>query len=85
MSFGAVSSRSPATQPFWYWDKGELAIVGRAYAVADLRSHGLPASRHGWSGRVCISTFLSDLRIGCSSSAMGPYFPDKTSPRSSTS
>jgi NADH dehydrogenase len=23
--------------PFWYWDKGELAIVGRAYAVADLR------------------------------------------------
>lgn len=22
---------------FWYWDKGELAIVGRAYAVADLR------------------------------------------------
>jgi NADH:ubiquinone reductase (H+-translocating) len=21
----------------WYWDKGELAIVGRAYAVADLR------------------------------------------------
>jgi len=24
-------------KPFWYWDKGELAIVGRAYAVADLR------------------------------------------------
>jgi len=24
-------------EPFWYWDKGELAIVGRAYAVADLR------------------------------------------------
>jgi NADH dehydrogenase len=23
--------------PFWYWDKGELAIVGRSYAVADLR------------------------------------------------
>ena len=23
--------------PFWYWDKGDLAIVGRAYAVADLR------------------------------------------------
>jgi NADH dehydrogenase len=22
---------------FWYWDKGELAIVGRVYAVADLR------------------------------------------------
>jgi NADH dehydrogenase len=24
-------------RPFWYWDKGELAIVGRTYAVADLR------------------------------------------------
>jgi NADH dehydrogenase len=22
---------------FWYWDKGELAIVGRTYAVAELR------------------------------------------------
>jgi NADH:ubiquinone reductase (H+-translocating) len=26
---------SPA--PFWYWDKGDLAIVGRTYALADLR------------------------------------------------
>jgi len=26
--------RPPA--PFWYWDKGNLAIVGRTYAVADL-------------------------------------------------
>jgi len=24
-------------RPFWYWDKGDLAIVGRTYAVADLR------------------------------------------------
>jgi NADH dehydrogenase len=24
-------------RPFWYWDKGDLAIVGRVYAVADLR------------------------------------------------
>jgi NADH dehydrogenase len=24
-------------QPFWYWDKGDLAVVGRTYAVADLR------------------------------------------------
>lgn len=23
--------------PFWYWDKGDLANVGRTYAVADLR------------------------------------------------
>lgn len=27
----------PATAPFRYWDKGDLAIVGRTYAVADLR------------------------------------------------
>jgi NADH dehydrogenase len=27
----------PAPEPFWYWDKGDLAIVGRTYAVADLR------------------------------------------------
>jgi NADH dehydrogenase len=24
-------------EPFWHWDKGDLAIVGRTYAVADLR------------------------------------------------
>jgi NADH dehydrogenase len=30
-------SGRPQPMPFWYWDKGELAIVGRAYAVADLR------------------------------------------------
>jgi len=33
-------------EPFWYWDKGDLAIVGRTYAVADLRFvkfAGLPA------------------------------------------
>jgi NADH:quinone reductase (non-electrogenic) len=27
----------PAPKPFWYWDKGDLAIIGRTYAVADLR------------------------------------------------
>ena len=27
----------PKPQPFWYWDKGNLAVVGRTYAVADLR------------------------------------------------
>jgi len=30
-------SGQPAPPPFWYWDKGDLAIVGRIYAVADLR------------------------------------------------
>jgi NADH:ubiquinone reductase (H+-translocating) len=29
--------RRTAPPPFWYWDKGDLAIVGRTYAVADLR------------------------------------------------
>jgi NADH:ubiquinone reductase (H+-translocating) len=31
-----VLGRKPLP-PFWYWDKGDLAIVGRAWAVADLR------------------------------------------------
>jgi NADH dehydrogenase FAD-containing subunit len=30
-------SGAPPPPPFWYWDKGNLAIVGRAYAVADLK------------------------------------------------
>ena len=33
-------------EPFWYWDKGDLAVVGRTFAVADLRfwrSAGLTA------------------------------------------
>jgi NADH:ubiquinone reductase (H+-translocating) len=30
-----VSGKSPPA-PFWYWDKGNLAIVGRTFAVADL-------------------------------------------------
>src|SRR4030095_1717876 len=27
----------PPPRPFWYWDKGDLAIAGRTYALADLR------------------------------------------------
>jgi NADH:quinone reductase (non-electrogenic) len=27
----------PQPDPFWYWNKGDLAIVGRSFAVADLR------------------------------------------------
>jgi NADH dehydrogenase len=33
---GRVKNRPPPA-PFRYWDKGDLAIVGRTYAVADLR------------------------------------------------
>jgi NADH:ubiquinone reductase (H+-translocating) len=35
-----IRNRVAGTKPpksFWYWDKGDLAIVGRTYAVADLR------------------------------------------------
>jgi NADH dehydrogenase len=31
-----VTGQRPAA-PFWYWDKGNLAIVGRTFAVADMR------------------------------------------------
>lgn len=31
-----VQGESPPA-PFWYWDKGNLAIVGRTFAVADLK------------------------------------------------
>jgi NADH:ubiquinone reductase (H+-translocating) len=31
------ASGQTAPDPFWYWDKGDLAVVGRAFAVADLR------------------------------------------------
>ena len=31
-----VNGERPA-KPFWYWDKGNLAIVGRTFAVADLK------------------------------------------------
>ena len=34
---GRRAQGRPAPAPFWYWDKGDLAIVGRTYAVADLR------------------------------------------------
>src|SRR2546428_1877074 len=27
----------PPPAPFWYWDKGDLAIAGRTYALVDLR------------------------------------------------
>ena len=31
-----VTGQTPPA-PFWYWDKGNLAIVGRTFAVADLQ------------------------------------------------
>lgn len=42
----------PPPAPFWYWDKGNLAVVGRTFALADL--HFLRFSRFGawllWAG-----------------------------------
>ncbi len=72
-------------KPLWYWDKGELAIVGRAFGVADLRLAqfaGFPAWLV-WAG-VHI-TFSSDLRIGCLSACNGSCFPYQTSPGSNSS
>jgi NADH dehydrogenase len=38
---GAVIERRvrgrPAPAPFWYWDKGDMAIVGRTFAIADFK------------------------------------------------
>jgi hypothetical protein len=74
----------PQPKPFWYWDKGDLAIVGRTYAVADLKvckicwlpSVGPLGSRAYLLSRwICQSPF----RVA----AMGTCFPDETS--SSTS
>jgi NADH:ubiquinone reductase (H+-translocating) len=31
------TSGKAAPEPFWYWDKGDLAVAGRTFAVADLR------------------------------------------------
>jgi NADH:ubiquinone reductase (H+-translocating) len=27
----------PDPDPFWYWDKGDVAVVGKTFAIADLR------------------------------------------------
>jgi NADH dehydrogenase len=47
----------PPAAPFWYWDKGSLAIVGRTFAVADLhfvRFSGLVA----WLLWLCIHIYF---------------------------
>ena len=44
---GRRAARRPRPKPFWYWDKGDLAIVGRTYAVADLRFSRF-AGLSGW-------------------------------------
>jgi NADH dehydrogenase len=41
---GVIARRAqgrPAPAPFWYWDKGDMAIVGRTFALADFKFVGL--------------------------------------------
>jgi NADH dehydrogenase FAD-containing subunit len=54
---GRRASGQPAPDPFWYWDKGDLAVVGRTFAVATLGSGNLPASRRGWCGPASTSIY----------------------------
>jgi len=79
-------SGRPQPKPFWYWDKGELAIVGRAYAVADLRLPrfaGFPAWLV-WAG-VHIYFLIGFANRLFVSLQRGPRFSHKTSPRADTS
>jgi len=68
----------PAPAPFWYWDKGDLAIVGRTYAGRICGSRVLRGSRHGSSGRAYIFISSSDSQIGCLSCSNGdlPSLPN---------
>lgn len=55
----------PPPDPFWYWDKGDLAIVGRSFAVADLRFlrfSGFPAWLL-WAGVHIYSLILFPNRL----------------------
>jgi NADH:ubiquinone reductase (H+-translocating) len=66
-------------KPFWYWDKGDLAIVGRTYAVADLRFvkfAGFPA----WViwAIVHIYSLIGFCQSALRVAAMGNCFPDET-------
>ena len=51
-----VKGERPAN-PFWYWDKGNIAIVGRTFAVADLGRCAFRGSRRGSCGSASTSFF----------------------------
>ena len=77
---------SAQPKPFWYWDKGELAIVGRAYAVADLRFvqfAWLPSMVSLGRGAYLLSHRICESAVR--QPAMGHCFPNKTSPCANTS
>jgi NADH:ubiquinone reductase (H+-translocating) len=73
-------------EPFWYWDKGEFAIVGRVYAVADLRFAQFAGFLAWlvWAG-VHIYFLIGFANRLVRRTAMGLCFPHKTSPRARTS
>lgn len=51
-----VRGQSPPA-PFWFWDKGNLAIVGRTFAVADLQFVRFSGATRGYCGLGFTSTF----------------------------
>jgi NADH dehydrogenase len=53
---GRVNGERPAN-PFWYWDNGNMAIVGRTFAVADLKYVRFQGSRRGFCGQESTSIF----------------------------
>ena len=65
----AARARAPA--PFRYRDKGNLATIGRAAAVADIKGSGSAASSPGSPGWSSTSSTWSASRTGCSCSSAG--------------
>jgi NADH dehydrogenase len=71
-------------EPFWYWDTVDLAIVGRTYAVADLRF----AKFAGFPAWVIWAIVHIYFLIGFANRLFvllqwGTGFPDETSPSAS--
>ena len=57
-------------RPFHYFDKGNMAVVGKNYAVLErgsLRTGGFPT----WSGRSFTSSRCRSCRTGCACSTSG--------------
>src|SRR6516162_8570115 len=58
-------------RPFHYFDKGNMAVVGKNYAVLERGSLRTAASRPGWSGRSFTSSRCRSCRTGCACSTSG--------------
>src|SRR3989442_13033923 len=71
-------------EPFWYWDQGDRAVVGRTYAVAALRFSRFA----GFAAWVIWAVVHIYFLIGFANRLFvllqwGFDFPDKTSPSAS--